>query len=1569
MVKDTQRRIEEYKALLPGVKERIAAVALMLVVSIVMMASASYAWVTISRAPEVKGMSTTLAGNGNLEIALVNPEGTAPGNATGTETSLLSSNITWGNLINLSDSGYGLDQIALRPALLSGYNRNSTPLYGASYDESGRVTSTSQTYTYATWKQAEDGSWFFDAAKPTYGVRAIASVTYENITGNAAANKLMQNAKDTYGKARALYLSVIDNEYLISSPGVFPEVKSMDALAALLRVYVQDQADYFTARLNDTTASYVTADYSGVVTYTYRLALAFQEVMELEGEALLYLANLQAYLNGAESTASFGSVASLLAEYKAGTLTAKGVQLDSLATFSQDYSEIAKAVNGLKPYADACDPDKVANPERVEWSKIGTYVNYLVDINSTTLAKTRTSQSFTIGSIKSLGSDDLDTMMDLLDILQSCTSEKNAADVVVYKGIIARLEQRLPESTTYTLEGNETIVKIPLNVHARVAIIKIDITEDEPVFASVRTTAAEPFISTNDEGRTANMENSGGNKGDAVANDTYGMAIDMWVRTNVSDVVLTLEGSLVTELQPEFAVDQKGNKVALYTITYDGEQTEAYFMVDDQGVAGWYEASGHTLIGTEDQIGSLDENGKPTNMQAGYTIEAKQVEVVIGYDGVNRVWEDYLDLIEAGLMEENNTTQGAGSCYVFYADPSDQTRILHLLEAFTVVFVNSEGTTLGTAKLDTEHYFSINGKTTVPLQMVTGNTYYTDENGDQHLGILPLAKNEATWVTAIVYLDGQRLSNADVLAVGEIEGSLNIQFGSSVDLNNMDDEKLRFEYRDITATANSGGSTTTNSQQPISYEYDGNAKTVTVTLLVDGEQPRSISAFFTRFISKSQGTKCETVEFVSNGDKTWSATFDLTKPGTYSMRNLIVDGSYYPLYDGTNSADDVDNYPTIIIEGMGITSVYCMLPQGVTMTADSSVSAEVSVSINAAGDLMPKQVRALFRSTEGMEFSATLIYDERLGNWSGAANITESGTYTLLYLVIDGEYTEIDEELQTNHIIYLGLTAQVWSDGALLEDGTHATTFEYKGPTTVDVTMKLYDRSGVEITKQEDVWLYYHAEGSVLDQDGMYNRLYWNEDEGQYEGQLTLLNGGTFVFNRVVTNASSGNPSTVRKATVAPVFVAYVTDPPEYQGYTENEYQFVPNGGATMTVMLTNAQTATMWAEIKDLTTGDTYMVKLGTEEGTKVALDTDTNLYSFTFKVPTKNNKQDGNWQLMSLYMQGVANADEEWVPVTTGEGENPTAENSVYVDLEDEQIVSYVVQTVNISITDGNGNSYTGEVFGKEGNTVTGVFMQAYSSQNVTVTIKDWAGDAIRGEVAVTWLSTYKNDSATYGGYTGAYQNPPAITLTGGGTTYTLAAQTFQMAGSYTSRFTATIGDITMSITGPSFEVWSKLPTIAITAISPTGTMDVDNAGKAAGHTSGATPSFNATTATVYFKCARSGSGSSCDPYRHNYTRPSVTITISGMGNASQANLSFGSGVQIYNGTTQTDGYSWTGDGALSRNIGYYRSRTAADDDKTPAGTITANTLIFVYNGVEYSFAISTLTGVNAITINNPY
>lgn len=1628
MIHDTKKRIEEAKALLPGIKERIIAVGLMLAMSVAMVASSSYAWLTISRSPEAKGMSTTITGNGNLEISLVPSDGSLPGNADGSATDLLSTNITWGNLVNLSDQRYGLDQIALRPALLSQYNLTTAPLYGATYGADGRVSGTSEKYSFASFTTAEDGTYYFAAttpSSPSYGVRAITSITYENISGNAALNALQAKITQSYGAAVEEYKALIgtkngyasDNDSMIIYGEGATAVRAMPALQNMLELYVQERAQ-------NILGSY-TQNYNGVVTYMYYLIEAFHGVLELEGEALTSLANLQIYkTDNALGTGYYSSFEEFYEAYSSNKLHS-AVKLESLKTFFANYNAVTNALKNnpdktddLYDLAMACDPATVAVADRPEviWSQLKSYVAVLANVETVEIH-----HGSDIVKMNNLGG----SISPLMNIAGKANTDQSPATAVICGGALKDTEARIG---TMLKESNVILC------------INVNYLTVKKVYAYA-TTNVDPqaiTLSGKDQATVANMTNAGAeSQGDAVANDTYGMAIDLWVRTNVSDVVLTLEGSLKTTEVIATTVNKDGVETTLYNMTLsvttsgtaygltsengvttyytyengtlseigtagtmltmlgykftsnnttreiDGVTYDEYAMTHTQStntdvyvvenVERWYTEDG-VFIGAADTLSgdaryhfeetaetktvdgqtvklytitytesadaepvtgkgykiaedvwyqSVNHEAVGTDAQLrdeGATFTEKTETWVVGYDGVNRIWEDYLKMIDQGLMLENNTTQGSGSCYVFYADPSEQTRILHLLEAFTVVFMDQDGNKLGIAKLDTEHYYSINGKTTVPLKLTSGATF-TDEEGNQQYGITAMNKNEPTWVTAVIYLDGTRLTNSDVLAVGEIEGTLNLQFGSSIPLHNQDDNALRFEFRDLTATAGVDGVTSDSSSRPISLKYDENGHEVTVTLKVEGTQPKSIQGFFVRSISKTQGTKGKTEPFEYQGNGIWTATFNLTTPGKYIMRSLIVDGAEYALDDGTEKAENgvvVDSFPTVEITGLGIASVRVEgLNKGITMTANSSVSAEVTVGVNADASLMPKQVRALFRGQNGEEFTAILSYAADSGPgttlWKGTANITESGEYTLQYVVMDGVFFDLTEiwesqaakdpdEGMFTYIIYLGLTTQVWT--------TSETEFEYQGPTDISFQVKIFDGTGSEVRALDDVWLYYHSEGSILDQDGMYGQIKWNPDTGFYEGVLQLVAGGNFVFDRVVTNRNNQNSiSTIGRADFSPTITAIVTDPPVYESSNTAASQFAPDGDAKMYVDLSNAQTATVWALIKDLTSGQTYMVSSGQYE-------TVGDCQRFPFTIPTVDNTddkienptQDGNWQLLSLYLQNCADSNENWVSRTdnpvegvawirltdnngdgiweiNGTSDTVNPEEYFILDLTDstvnknKPVKSYVVQTVYVSVNGAEKKpsdkvTFEDVLFGAADNNLnqkidaeekTGVFMQEHKTDAVTFVITDWNGNPIKLETEITWTSTYTKDSCfANGGYTTDYMpQPTPVTLNLVDGKYTLPAQSYRLAGKHTTSFTITITDtiiidgatkkITKKITidGATVNVYSKTPTVEISDIT------LDGSGAYAVDL----------TETGYICDSYKDTGSTCDP-THNFT-----------------------------------------------------------------------------------------------------
>ncbi len=119
----------------------------MLLISAILMVGVSYAWITISRAPEAKDIKTAVVGNGALEIALQSSVSGQPNkrmavtDGRGKSTAIsgaLNANKAWGNVIDLSE-GYGIDLITLYPSRMNAYNNSNTvntngylsiPVYG-----------------------------------------------------------------------------------------------------------------------------------------------------------------------------------------------------------------------------------------------------------------------------------------------------------------------------------------------------------------------------------------------------------------------------------------------------------------------------------------------------------------------------------------------------------------------------------------------------------------------------------------------------------------------------------------------------------------------------------------------------------------------------------------------------------------------------------------------------------------------------------------------------------------------------------------------------------------------------------------------------------------------------------------------------------------------------------------------------------------------------------------------------------------------------------------------------------------------------------------------------------------------------------------------------------------------------------------------------------------------------------------------------------------------------------------------------------------------------------------------
>ncbi len=162
-----------------SVRKKLMAALAMLLVACIMTVSSTYAWFTLSTAPEVKGITTTVGANGNLEIALgefdtVYGTDSPDSNIGDSVMQITDRNLTWGNLIDLSDASYGLDNIVLYPSRLNAAGtalQFRSPLKYPAYGADGRIT---ELKTGTMLGQYEQGIGFSGLAVPNKaGVNAV----------------------------------------------------------------------------------------------------------------------------------------------------------------------------------------------------------------------------------------------------------------------------------------------------------------------------------------------------------------------------------------------------------------------------------------------------------------------------------------------------------------------------------------------------------------------------------------------------------------------------------------------------------------------------------------------------------------------------------------------------------------------------------------------------------------------------------------------------------------------------------------------------------------------------------------------------------------------------------------------------------------------------------------------------------------------------------------------------------------------------------------------------------------------------------------------------------------------------------------------------------------------------------------------------------------------------------------------------------------------------------------------------------------------------------------------------
>lgn len=1603
MKAETTARIEQYRNELPRKREKIFAAAMMLAIAIISAASATYAWITLSASPEVTSIDTTVAANGSLEIAMANGTGAAPGrsaagDSTGKDSNVVRANTTWGNLVNLSDPSYGLANVVLRPAALNGTTGLlSNPLYGVEYGDDGRVTGMvvgdDFAYTYYDPNATSMGGMFLVDLKGEHlGVRAISTVKYENLEGAEQMNELLKAANSSLTTAKTNYAKITDET---KEPG-----KSyINSLQGLIQVYAQNVIDKKPTSTLDVTM-YVPDLYEMVQD-------VYDNVMLKTGESYVYMANLYDVLtenkHNGEWFVGTNAVEELITAYKGNKLpegfTKAAVGFKQFVTDYQAFQTYLK--KGAKDdFSDLTQDQQkkslaywayqAQNGTTVYWSNINIQINWLCDISTATV------DGYTLSG--------LSNMSTALKVLKG----DNPHSAVLHKGVIQRLEKRL---------GQHMKPKITITVDpAGLGTIGV-FAGKQTLEAIVTTDAGDPYDAPADIEAIKKL-NTGSFRGDtATAEDTHALAVDLWLRTNAG-------ASATVTATTENGTDTDGNSYTKTTeplrayLTLEGKvriqevSERATIKAPDGNTYEAFTGTG-TVEGQKVEVVAYQkEDGKyyyiddgnveteiPSEWNLSYTPKMNTREVVVGYDGVNRVWSD-TQMAPYEVEGATSTTQGGGSCYTFYASTeADQKRFLDLLGSMRVAFIDGEGNLIGAATMDTEHYYAENGKVTVPLALdkTSAVKLGVDKDGDAVYGLMPLVKNAATRVTAIVYLDGQKLTNQMVLASGDIQGNLNVQFGSCT----------AYKITTVTQTGeidneNNPITTTTveytqegNANEPIENEpvmtetikvsatltgstdvdFDPNKPhSVGVNVKVEGSaDPRNVYVRFIRAISSTQGVQQDIVKLSSNGAD-WTGTMTFDKPGNYVLRTVWVNGVEYDL-----SHDPL----TVAVKGASVSSLTCdAITSGSfarVMQSGSSFKTNMTLGFTTSKQI-PSRVNGIFMDEDGRQVNVPFYLEG--GNWKGTATFYTSGVYTMRYVEIDGEQFEISKNLQPTLELQLGLksgtriSASAETQQKLLNmasAGMTVTPTRFvldpskggKDGVTLTATTKLYDNTGAEITGLSGVKIYYSRVGSVT--GGLDADLTWNASSNAYVGEFHIGTAGTFRFSKIVITQASG-VSTITAATADTNSIQVM--PPDDAQYMQGDrhtasYQYAPNKDAKMTVAIAYSSAAAKVEAVIAAANGKEYTVQgvLGVEDADHMTDDiTSINLWNFELPKEESTGLQEGRWTLKAITLYGVYY-----------DGRYYDEKNGVTVDVAAENITTKVVNNIVVTLS-GNSQSFTG------------YFMDDHKVNDFTVTVADYEGQAIEAITVDNVKVSYTRGTVSLDTY-GYTSDAPSPQITGTGspkngsaTEYQISEMNFQMAGAYKSaEVTLTINGVPgtagkvdgvalkymingkASDTCPQFDVKWTAPTVKITGLNPdpSKTYDVNAGGMSSNPKAQKTHTYISPDGFYAHMSAEMGGIAlgACI----GVTWPKMELTLSNAGNHFDTAV-----FSVTNGNGSAQGKEAPRDYTFKPNelkkteqIG--KGATGiSDGSREQAGNQKMTTIVMNYNGGAYTMKLSNMVEI---------
>ncbi len=618
---------EKRKVNMPaGIRSKLTAAIVMLLVATILMVSTTYAWFTLSTAPEVTGITTNVGANGNLEMMLLNKDSfnsiaddlgviSEVGDSSAVKD-LTEANEKWGNLVDLSDASYGLDDIVLLPARLNLTDAaalDGTVLLAPSYGTDGRVIEVNT----ATYSGAyEDHSWIYKDLADHAGVRAIG--TSSGVTQRLSAYRTAKTAVASYVSSakNTAVNSLVANGQTLANIVVRHAVTDNGS-----DTYTLDEVKALQTMINALDQANTDAG-KAIVSAVLANSLSANQTTELTDEQVTALVN-------ACATATPSTVASVENVVPPTGFDAAKTQWEANNTVILD----------AKGKVDALVNE---NKESYTYNEITPVIDNLIQKDHTTVAgvknPTRADMQKLIDNITAAG---MTVVMEMED----------------GAGIYADLAKLIGD---FTASGFKVTVNYNSMIVTANVVIKT-IGHDNPLIIPglVYGTAPEETV--------------GGEGTKTVLADTYGYALDFGFRTNAPSSNLLLQTDAAQRVYSDATAPntQGGGSYMQFTSnnvkTFSVEEVRALMsairvvFVSPTDA----EASGYNVLGVAklDITGTFDETSGSTTYTGGKVIDANGTVLADGADGGAGIKADLLlcnytyenDVFTVGEAKDKNS--------------------------------------------------------------------------------------------------------------------------------------------------------------------------------------------------------------------------------------------------------------------------------------------------------------------------------------------------------------------------------------------------------------------------------------------------------------------------------------------------------------------------------------------------------------------------------------------------------------------------------------------------------------------------------------------------------------------------------------------------------------------------------------------------------------------------------------------------------------------------------------------------------------------------------------------------